>query len=257
MPPSRYSGSGWKTPTSFCKSWDVRFSSCRLRLLEPHFRERFAALMPKLRRACDFIQKGYPTIIVKVGHTPNRLLIAAKAFGLCGIVLDDESMKENSSRLVKAALARRDRDGVFIERSGRDSSYNAVSILMGQHLSLYLPNAELDAALKPAMDWQRTRIKPTGEVEVEGNTPRVSARSPRRRACRRTSITTRSHKLFGTTVRCGMSLTSLISRSKCRPGMTRITCSTRGASRIDTAWATNVCAIATHRAMLMRRRAAR
>jgi hypothetical protein len=138
--------------------------------LEPYFRDRFAAMRPKLRRACDFIQKGYSTIILKVGHTPNRLLIAAKAFGLCGIVLDDESMKENSSRLVKAALARRDKGGVFIERSGRDSSYNAVAILMGQHLSLYLPNAELDAAMKPAMDWQRTRVKPTGEVEVEGNT---------------------------------------------------------------------------------------
>ena len=62
---------------------------------QPHFRERFAALMPKSHRACDFIQKGYPTIIVKVGHTPNRLLIAAKAFGLCGIVLDDESMMES------------------------------------------------------------------------------------------------------------------------------------------------------------------
>ena len=138
--------------------------------LESYFRERFAGLMPKMRRACDFTQKGYPTIIGKVGHTANRLLIAAKAFGLCGIVLDDEQMKASSGRLVTAALARRDKDGVFTERDGRDSSYNAVSILMGQHLSLYLPNKELDAAMKPAMDWQLTRIKPTGEVEVEGNT---------------------------------------------------------------------------------------
>ena len=138
--------------------------------LEPYFHKRIAGLMPQLRQACDFIQKGYPTIIVKVGHTANRLLIAAKAFGLCGIVLDDEQLKASSSRLVKAALARRDKDGVFTERGGRDSSYNAVAILMGQHLSLYLPNAELDAAMKLAMDWQLTRIKPTGEIEVEGNT---------------------------------------------------------------------------------------
>jgi hypothetical protein len=138
--------------------------------LEPHFRERIAALTPRLRKACDFIQKGYPTILVKVGHTANRLLIAAKAFGLCGIVLDDDKMKQSSSQLVKAALARRDKEGVFVERDGRDSSYNAVSILMGQHLSLYLPNEELDAAIKTAMEWQKTRIKPTGEVIVEGNT---------------------------------------------------------------------------------------
>ncbi|HEY2838624.1 MAG TPA: hypothetical protein VGJ26_05730 [Pirellulales bacterium] len=138
--------------------------------LEPDFRERFATLRPRLRRACDFIQKGFPTIPLKVGHTANRLLIAAKAFGLCGIVLDDEKMKVSSDRLVKAALARRDKSGVFIERDGRDSSYNAVSILMGQHLSLYLPNKELDDAIKTAMAWEVTRIRPTGEVEVEGNT---------------------------------------------------------------------------------------
>ncbi len=117
--------------------------------LEPRFHARIEAVKPKLRKACDFIQKGYPTIIPKVGHTANRLLIAAKAFGLCGLVLDDPQLKESSRLLVKAALERRDKDGVFIERGGRDSSYNAVSILMGTHLSLYLPNPELEAAFKP------------------------------------------------------------------------------------------------------------
>lgn len=138
--------------------------------MEPHFHERIEALKPRLRKACDFIQAGYATIIPKVGHTANRLLIAAKAFGLCGQVLNDDQLKESSSKLVKAALTRRDKDGVFVERSGRDSSYNAVSILMGTHLSLYIPNPELEAAFAPAMVWERTRIKPTGEVEVGGNT---------------------------------------------------------------------------------------
>ena len=138
--------------------------------MEPHFHDRIEAIKPKLRKACDFIQTGYPTIIPKVGHTANRLLIAAKAFGLCGLVLDDDQLKQSSSKLVKAALERRDKDGVFVERGGRDSSYNAVSILMGTHLSLYIPNPELEAAFVPAMAWQRTRIKPTGEVEVGGNT---------------------------------------------------------------------------------------
>jgi hypothetical protein len=138
--------------------------------MQPHFHDRIEALKPKLRKACDFIQKGYWTIIPKVGHTANRLLIAAKAFGLCGLVLDDDRLKESSRHLVKAALARRDKEGVFIERRDRDSSYNAVSILMGTHLSLYVANPDLEAAFKPAMAWERTRIKPTGEVETEGNT---------------------------------------------------------------------------------------
>jgi len=138
--------------------------------MEGHFHDRIAALEPKLRRACAFIQAGYDGIIVKAGHTANRMFIAAKAFGLCGEVLHDETLKHSSRKLVAVAMARRDEDGVFIEKGGRDSSYNAVSLLMGQVLELHLPDPELDAAMVRAMAWERIRIKPTGEVEVQGNT---------------------------------------------------------------------------------------
>jgi hypothetical protein len=67
-------------------------------------------------------------------------------------------------------MARRDADGVFIENGGRDTSYNAVSLLMAQVLALHQPDPALDAALVRAMAWERTRILPTGEVEVSGNT---------------------------------------------------------------------------------------
>lgn len=138
--------------------------------MEGHFRERIAALKPGMRRACAFIQAGYDGIILKAGHTANRMFIAAKAFGLCGVVLNDEGLKTSARKLVAVAMARRDADGVFIEKSGRDTSYNAVSLLMAQVLALHLPDAELEAALVKAMAWQRTRIRPTGEVEVAGNT---------------------------------------------------------------------------------------
>ena len=138
--------------------------------MEGHFHDRIEALKPRMRRACAFIQAGREGIVGKVGHTANRLLIAAKAFGLCGIVLDDEDLKASSRKLVTLALERRDADGVFIEKRGRDSSYNAVSILMGQVLAIYQPDPVLDAALARAMVWERTRIQPTGEVEVRGNT---------------------------------------------------------------------------------------
>jgi hypothetical protein len=138
--------------------------------MEPHFHDRLEALKPRLRKGCDFIQAGFPSIIPEVGHTANRLLIAAKAFGLCGLLLDDLQLQASSRRLVKAALQRRDQDGVFIERGGRDSSYNAVSLLMGTHLSLYLALPDLEAAFGPAMAWEKTRIQPSGEVAVQGNT---------------------------------------------------------------------------------------
>lgn len=138
--------------------------------MEPHFRARVEALKPKLRKACDFILAGYDGILPKCGHTANRVFIAAKAFGLCGVFLKDDTLKATSKKLVAAALERRDADGIFIERNGRDTSYNAVSLLMAQVLALHLPDPEIDKAMVKAMAWQRTRIRPTGEVEVTGNT---------------------------------------------------------------------------------------
>ncbi len=35
--------------------------------LAPAFHDRVAELMPKVRKTCDFIQRGYSTILPKVG----------------------------------------------------------------------------------------------------------------------------------------------------------------------------------------------
>jgi hypothetical protein len=100
----------------------------------------------------------------------NRIFIAAKAFGLCGLFLKDERLVAVSRKLVVHGLKHRDKDGVFIENGGRDSSYNATSILFGQVLALHLALPELEVALTKAVAWELTRIKPSGEIEVTGNT---------------------------------------------------------------------------------------
>ncbi len=135
-----------------------------------HFEERITALTPKLRRAADFIAGGYDTIIPKVGHSVNRVIIAAKAFGTCGLVLRDEKLVALSRRLISHSITLRDKDGVFIENGGRDSSYNVVSILFGSVLALHLPLPEFEAVLPAAVAWQLTRILPDGKVDVTNNT---------------------------------------------------------------------------------------
>jgi hypothetical protein len=137
---------------------------------EAHFHTRIAAVKPKIRRACDFISGGYDTIIVKSSHAVNRIIIAAKAFGTCGLALEDDALLATSRRLIAHALTLRDQDGVFIENGGRDSSYNVVSILFGQQLALHLPLPDFDAALPAAVGWELTRIRENGEVDVTGNT---------------------------------------------------------------------------------------
>jgi hypothetical protein len=137
---------------------------------EEHFRARIAALEPKIRRACDFISSGYDTIIANSSKAVNRIIIAAKAFGTCGVVLHDDALVATSRKLIAHALTLRDKDGVFIENGGRDSSYNVVSIFFGQVLALHVPLPDFESALPAAVAWQLGRIKESGEVDVTGNT---------------------------------------------------------------------------------------
>ncbi len=137
---------------------------------EAHFHDRLVALEPKMRRACAFIQAGYDHIIQDSSHAVNRIVIAAKAFGTCGVALHDEQLIATSRKLIAHAITLRDAEGVFIENGGRDSSYNVVSILFGTVLGLHVPIPEFEAVLPAAMQWQLSRIKPSGEVDVSGNT---------------------------------------------------------------------------------------
>jgi hypothetical protein len=137
---------------------------------EAHFHDRIAALEPRIRKACAFISAGYDTIIERSSKAVNRIVIAAKAFGTCGTVLNDAALVATSRRLIAHALTLRDGEGVFIEHGGRDSSYNVVSIFFGQVLALHVSIPEFEAALPKAVAWQISKVKETGEVDVTGNT---------------------------------------------------------------------------------------
>jgi hypothetical protein len=137
---------------------------------EAHFHDRIVALEPKIRHACMFISAGYDTIIANSSKAVNRIVLAAKAFGACGLVLHDDALIATSRKLVAHALTLRDAEGVFVENGGRDSSYNVVSIFYGQVLALHLDIPEFEVALPAAVKWELTRIRDTGEVDVTGNT---------------------------------------------------------------------------------------
>ena len=138
--------------------------------LEPQFRVRVEALKPQVRKACAFIRVGYGTILSNSTKAVNRLFLAAKAFGLCGLLLNDHELMEKSRELITRGLEQRDSTGVFLEMGGRDSSYNAVTILAAELILLHLDVPELQAALPKAVIWELTRIKPDGEVDIRGNT---------------------------------------------------------------------------------------
>jgi lysophospholipase L1-like esterase len=138
--------------------------------LEPRFRERTNALMPKIRKAYSYMSEGAKILEQKDSKATNRLLISAKAFGLGGTLLNDDGLKSLGKHFVDISLERQNTDGVFLEDGGADTSYHAVSLLMLQIYAAYQTDSRIDAAIKNGMAWELARIKPTGEVEVNGNT---------------------------------------------------------------------------------------
>ena len=54
------------------------------------------------------MNSGYDTILPHHGHAVNRVIIAAKAFGTCGLALGDEALVVKARDLMRHALTRGD-----------------------------------------------------------------------------------------------------------------------------------------------------
>ncbi len=106
---------------------------------------------------------------------PNRLLFNAIAFYSLGVYLENDEAKEIGVDFMQTALELIDEtSGYFIEGGGWDSSYNGVALKLGLELFSLLSASEfkemLGLKLVRAMDWQISKILPSGEISTEGNT---------------------------------------------------------------------------------------
>jgi len=90
---------------------------------------------------------------------------------LSGVLGADDELKQLGRRFVDLAMAQyRENDGVFLEKGGHDSSYQAVAALKLEVWTLYFPDKKLEAAVDRAVRWELGRIGPDGQVNVTGNT---------------------------------------------------------------------------------------
>ncbi|MCE5267688.1 MAG: hypothetical protein LLG00_07365 [Planctomycetaceae bacterium] len=140
--------------------------------LGPEYKDRLAQLLPKVRRAAQWLaQPRYQERLKREdADAPNRLLFDGLAYGLSGILADDNELKQLGRRFVDLAMTQfRATDGVFLEKGGHDSSYQAVAALNLQVWLLYFPDKRLADAAAAAVRWERARIKPDGQVDVTGN----------------------------------------------------------------------------------------
>jgi hypothetical protein len=137
------------------------------------YKTRIDALTPKIRAAVLWLaQPQYLDRLKREDlETPNRLLFDALAFGLSGILLDDNRLKEIGRSFVDLAIGQfRSCDGVFLEKGGPDSSYQAVAALKLQVWAVYFPDPQLDAMITLAVCWEIGRVGPDGQIDVTGNT---------------------------------------------------------------------------------------
>jgi hypothetical protein len=137
------------------------------------YKERIDKLLPKIQKAARWLaQEKYRERLKREdAETPNRLLFDGLAYGFSGLLADDKELQSYGREFVDLAMKQyRESDGVFLEKGGHDSSYQAVAALKLLVWTTYFPDEKLEAAARKAVRWEIGRVKPDGEVEVAGNT---------------------------------------------------------------------------------------
>jgi hypothetical protein len=139
----------------------------------PKYRQRIDALKPKVHRAAQWLaQPRYQDRLKREdADAPNRLLFDALAYGLSGLLTNDTELKQIGRRFVDLAMAQyRESDGVFLEKGGFDSSYQAVAALKLQIWAVHFPDPQLEVAIDRAVRWEIGRVALDGRIDATGNT---------------------------------------------------------------------------------------
>lgn len=141
---------------------------------EPQFRNELLELKPKIQRAMQWLAGRQQVLREYDAHTANRLVFDALAFTINGALLGDGSLQQTGEAFLEAALTMQQPDGIFPEKGGHDSSYQATTLLLLQYYWVFAPPpanaAEIFDAIARGIAWEKTRISSTGEVSAAGNT---------------------------------------------------------------------------------------
>lgn len=133
-------------------------------------REHASQQTKKLRPTLSYLLRNQAALAKLDAHAPNRLLFDATAFHTLGKLLSNKEAHDVADTFVALASKQIHPDGYFIEGGGYDSSYNGVATaLCYRLLILGYPSQKLGPIAKKSLDWQLTRIAPSGEILTTGN----------------------------------------------------------------------------------------
>jgi hypothetical protein len=133
------------------------------------------ALAPQVQGALAYLKTQQTLLKQFDADAPNRLLFDAVAFYSLGLYLNDAEAKAIGTDFIQAALRQQAPAGYLTEGGGHDSSYNGVALRLGLVLLGMVPTtesiyAELQQTLSCCAQWQASRVAPSGEISLEGNT---------------------------------------------------------------------------------------
>ncbi|MDX2231607.1 MAG: hypothetical protein NW220_18370 [Leptolyngbyaceae cyanobacterium bins.349] len=152
-------------------------SSWFLQSLETQsLRTRLEKMLPAASLSLSWLTQHHPELINYHAQTTNLLFMNANTFYLMGKAFNNSEAMKIGEVFTNLALQQQDDAGFFMEKGGPDSSYQGVSLYLA--LLLYtnlLPGADnlkqnLWQAIGKGINWEYTKILPSGEVSTEGNT---------------------------------------------------------------------------------------
>ncbi len=139
-----------------------------------HLLNEVSSFLPGLHRAARWMASRGVWRAGLAGDAPytHRRFLVASALGLTAVLTGDRLLARRAREALELGLAAQRRDGVFPELGGFDSSYQARGIVYAEHYLAWVPHApgSLGPVIARGLAWERTRIRPSGEVSIVGNT---------------------------------------------------------------------------------------
>lgn len=139
-------------------------------------RTRLDAVKNKAGSSLNWLISQTSTLSSYDGADTNRLFFDANAYYLTARALGRSDASQGGRDFVQKALNNQLSAGYFLEKGGYDSSYQGVSLLRAIIFYMNLEDSDtslrqnLWSAIVAGVNWELTRVLPTGEVSTDGNT---------------------------------------------------------------------------------------